>query len=53
MPTKNTPVEIEDIEYFDGLVDGRIIKNRVQAISVTVDKAEKHDEMMSQRPRHK
>lgn len=44
MATKMQNVAEEDLKYFDSLVDGRIINNRVQAISVTVDKAKKYDE---------
>ena len=39
----HTRINKDDIEYFDSIIDGRTITNRIQAISATVDKARMYD----------
>jgi hypothetical protein len=38
----------EDIEYFRDMIDDRTIVTTAQAVRVTIEKAEKHDEMMNE-----
>jgi hypothetical protein len=38
----------EDIEYFRDMIDDRTIVTTAQAVRVTIEKAEKHDEMVNE-----